>query len=202
MKRFIVSAVMLLAVAVVLVSNVRKEEREFTKIAASIEREVCVLRQIAAIDSQITAVEDRLVQLTGSPELAIPIYRAHVRHSQSPDLIMAVISTESSYRNNAVSEVGAQGLMQLMPATAELFLPMLGKKDYDPFNPEDNIDLGTFYLSYAMQQYDGDMSLALADYFGGAKGARSYRQKDWDKIPKTAQYVKKVSKSYWAMNMM
>lgn len=202
MQRIIVSVVVALATMFLWMGQVREEARGFEEVAIGIERDIHALRQIAVIDSQITAVKNMLLSSGGDTTLAVPIYRAHIRHEQRPELIIAVISTESSYRRNAVSEVGALGLMQIMPPTAALFLPLLGKTSYDPFNPEDNIDLGTFYLSSAMRQYSGDMSLALADYFGGAKGARSYRQKDWDRIPKTAQYVQKVSKSHRKLNLL
>lgn len=199
MQRILLLSVTLVTISLVLVGWVRKEEHRFYDTVARIERDIETLHQVAAIDSQIAAVKDRLSLTGGDTALTVPIYRAHIKHGQSPDLLMAVIATESGYRKDAVSEKGAQGIMQIMPATAELFLPLMGKVDYDPFDPADNIDLGAFYLSCAMEQYRGDVSLVLAEYHGGPSGAKHYRQSRLDKIPKTARYVKKVEKSYWAL---
>jgi len=101
--------------------QVREEERGFEEAARGIERDIHTLRQIAVIDSQITAVKNMLLSSGGDTALAIPIYRAHIRHEQGPDLIIVVISTESSYRRNAVSEAGALGLMQIMPLPQSCF---------------------------------------------------------------------------------
>ena len=77
-----------------------------------------------------------------------------------PDLVRAVIQTESSFRTDAVSSVGAQGLMQLMPATAK----SLGVTD--AFDPQQNIRAGTKYLANLIDRF-GDVRLALAAYNTG-----------------------------------
>ena len=77
-----------------------------------------------------------------------------------PDLVRAVIQTESSFRPDAVSSVGAQGLMQLMPGTAK----SLGVTD--AFDPQQNIRAGTKYLANLINRF-GDVRLALAAYNTG-----------------------------------
>ena len=77
------------------------------------------------------------------------------------DLIRGVISEESGARPCAVSWKGAQGLMQLMPATAEQF----GVKD--PFDPHQNVEAGTKLLKQLLTKYNNDVSLALAAYNAG-----------------------------------
>ena len=79
----------------------------------------------------------------------------------APELIRSVVATESDYRTDAVSPVGAQGLMQLMPATAN----ELGV--VDSFNPQENLLGGSRYLKQLLDKYDGDLDHALAAYNWG-----------------------------------
>ena len=104
-------------------------------------------------------------------------------------LLHAVITVESAYNAHAVSRAGAQGLMQLMPATAERF----GVKD--PFNPKQNINGGSRYLSYLMELFNGDFRLALAAYNAGENAVKRHG----NRIPpykETQNYVRKVMKYY------
>jgi soluble lytic murein transglycosylase-like protein len=79
-------------------------------------------------------------------------------HAVEPDLLRAVIEQESGYRPCAVSSKGAQGLMQLMPATAA----ELGVAD--PFDPKDNMEGGARFLKMLLDKYKGDLAQALGAY--------------------------------------
>jgi soluble lytic murein transglycosylase-like protein len=104
-------------------------------------------------------------------------------------LIKAVIKAESNFNHRAVSRVGAQGLMQLMPKTAS------DLKVEDSFHPENNIEGGARYLRYLLNTYKGDLTLALAAYNAGEKAVAKYNYN----VPpyrETQNYVKRVFSFY------
>lgn len=83
-------------------------------------------------------------------------------HERIPaKLLDAVIAIESGYNPRAVSPKGAQGLMQLMPATAERFGVV------DPFDPRENVRAGARYLKQLLELFGGELQLALAAYNAG-----------------------------------
>jgi soluble lytic murein transglycosylase-like protein len=84
------------------------------------------------------------------------------REKVSFDLIKAVVEEESAGHPCAISFRGAEGLMQLMPATAEQF------NVQDPFDPQQNIDAGAKMLKLLLTKYDGDLGLALSAYNAGS----------------------------------
>jgi len=105
-----------------------------------------------------------------TPELPFDhiIQKAAGRYEVDPSLVKAIIMAESSYNPKAVSRKGAMGLMQLMPRTARA----LGVKD--GFDPELNIDAGVRYFRQLLDQFDGDIKLAVAAYNAGSRKVRKY----------------------------
>ena len=125
-----------------------------------------------------------------------------------PAYVAAVILAESSYRPEAVSQVNAQGLMQILPSTGEW---IAGKFDESYtegclFDPETNIKYGCWYLGFLMRRYDGSMRCSSAAYHAGqgtvdkwlADPAYSSDGKTLDKIASdaTGTYVERVLKYY------
>ena len=113
------------------------------------------------------------------------ILRAARKYDLPVNLIKSVIRAESNFQVKAVSHAGAQGLMQLMPATAKA----MGVNN--PFNIEENIDGGSRYLRKMLDSFGGDLKLALAAYNAGPEAVMKYG----GKVPpykETQQYVKRV----------
>jgi len=107
-------------------------------------------------------------------------------HNIRPDLVRAVVQVESAFNPYAVSPKGAQGLMQLMPATQRT----LGVTN--PFNPFENIRAGVRYLRQLLDRYNNDEALALAAYNAGPMAVAKYG----DTVPpyqETRNYVFKVN---------
>lgn len=105
---------------------------------------------------------------SGNPELDQLIATIGENEGVDPQFIHAVIWQESKYQLRARSHAGAQGLMQLMPATARRF----GCKN--PHNAADNIAAGTKYLSWLLKRFDGNVELALAGYNAGEGSVDKY----------------------------
>jgi soluble lytic murein transglycosylase-like protein len=115
---------------------------------------------------------------------------ASAKYGYDPLLIHAVIQKESSHNNTAKSGVGAQGLMQLMPATAR----SLGVTN--PNDPTQNVNAGTRYLKQLNQQF-GNMPHALYAYNWGMGNLRSYLKGNKKVMPKETQdYVPKIAQFY------
>ena len=105
------------------------------------------------------------------------IHRYSEEHDLDPFLVMAVIRVESSFNPEAVSPVGARGLMQIMPDTAVDLAARMGIDHYEEylFLPAYNIRMGTFYLRRLLD-YFGEQNTALAAYNGGWGNVSSWLQ--------------------------
>ncbi|MBJ80489.1 MAG: lytic transglycosylase [Myxococcales bacterium] len=116
------------------------------------------------------------------------IASAAAHYSLPAALIKAVIARESAFNPKAVSKAGAQGLMQIIPATAK----EVGLKD--PFDPVQNIFAGSRYLRILLNRFDGNLMASLAAYNAGP-----HQIKDAYGIPpfpETLNYVKRVLSLY------
>ncbi len=116
------------------------------------------------------------------------IQRAAQQFGVEPHLIKSIIMAESSFDPNAISKSGAQGLMQLMPPTAN------DMEVHNPFDPEENIFGGTKYLSLLLKRFNQDKKLAIAAYNIGPSVVAN--QNSVSRIPQTRRFVEKVMKYY------
>jgi hypothetical protein len=116
------------------------------------------------------------------------IEAASAQYKVDVDLIASVIAVESNFEPRAISRRNARGLMQLLPETAA----RLGVRDI--FDPRENIDAGTRYLSALLQRYNNDLVLALAAYNAGPEKVAAFGS-----VPpyaETISYVRSVKRAY------
>jgi soluble lytic murein transglycosylase len=125
----------------------------------------------------------------------------------NPLLVASLIRQESRFEKEIRSPVGATGLMQVMPSTADWIAPQIDLKKFSLTNPQDNINMGTWYFQHTHDEYSNNSALAVASYNAGpgnvAKWLKEYQGSDPDlfieKIPfsETKNYVESVFSNYW-----
>jgi soluble lytic murein transglycosylase-like protein len=128
------------------------------------------------------------IPTSGDMEIDLMIFRAGKEYGVDPRLIHAVAYQESRYKIDAESHAGAQGLMQMMPATAARFA-VEGKTGV-----EQNVYAGTKLLRWLLKRFDGNVSLALAGYNAGEGSVDKYD--GIPPFPETKNYVRKITANY------
>jgi soluble lytic murein transglycosylase len=133
------------------------------------------------------------------------IVEASQRFQVDPYLVLAIIRSESAFRTDRVSKRGAVGLMQIMPETAEWVVNQAGFQPKTPdylLDPRMNIHIGTWYLSFLLQKFNGNYVKAIAAYNAGPGKVNTWLLRDqWngtreriEDIPfgETRHYVQRV----------
>lgn len=125
----------------------------------------------------------------------------------NPFLVTALMRQESRFQPLIKSPVGATGLMQVMPDTGAWIAPQIGLEEYSLTDPDDSINLGTWYLDYTHRTYDNNSMLAIASYNAGPGNVSGWLERyditDFDQfvenIPfaETKNYVETVFGNYW-----
>jgi soluble lytic murein transglycosylase-like protein len=129
---------------------------------------------------------------TGDANVDRFIVESSNRHGVDPLLIYSIMHRESSFKRFALSNKGARGLMQLMPATAA----RLGVRNI--FDPQQNIEGGVKYMRFLLNLFDGNVRLALAGYNAGEGAVLKYGRS----VPpyrETQEYVRRISERYSLM---
>ena len=161
----------------------RLEARGYVRRQADTQLPSCLLPDPVQVAEDVSPPRNRT-------EVEQLVHRLAPQYAIDPQLVLAVISTESSFNPRAVSPKNAQGLMQLIPETAERF----GVKQV--FSPVENIKGGLAYLRSLLAFFQGDVPLVLAAYNAGennvvAWGGSSLRLDDIP-FPETRGYVESV----------
>ncbi|MFL6257665.1 MAG: lytic transglycosylase domain-containing protein [Pyrinomonadaceae bacterium] len=156
----------------------------FTRVLAPVSASTVSAAGVISVDDYIPSD----VPTSGDHELDLIIARTGRNVGVDPRLIHAVIWQESKYKTDAESHVGAQGLMQLMPAAAKRF----GCEDRNDI--ESNVVAGTKYLRVLLKRFDGNVTLALAAYNAGEGNVDKY-----EGVPpfgETQNYVRIITGRY------
>lgn len=142
----------------------------------------------ACLNEPVPVQAESPSSLGARKDIELLVQRWAPEYSVDPKLVMAVIAVESKFDANAVSPKNAQGLMQLVPATAVRF----GVKN--AYNPLENLQGGLAYLQWLMAYFKGDVALVLAAYNAGEEAVEKYRG-----IPpyrETRNYVRRITNVY------
>jgi soluble lytic murein transglycosylase-like protein len=181
-------------IAIFLVQDVRAQQPQRIRaaMAESIEK------QRASVEQQIRSIKSPMppaippsfavpppvayaCEPVAQPELSKMIDSVAREHSVDPALVREVARQESGFRPCVVSPKGAEGLMQLMPATqAQLEV-------HNPFDPQESLSAGAKLLKQLLDRYHGDLALALSAYNAGI--TRVDRNFSVPEIPETKDYV-------------
>lgn len=138
---------------------------------------------LADLMDEIDAVEQVEAVPTDAPQWLWPIIQQEAQlRGLDPVLLESLIRQESGFQSEAVSPLGAQGLTQLMPETAQL----VGVKDV--FDARQNVAGGAEYLSWQLHDFGGDLTLALAAYNAGPGAVRR-----WGGVPPYAETINYVN---------
>ncbi|HUP64790.1 MAG TPA: lytic transglycosylase domain-containing protein [Thermoanaerobaculia bacterium] len=176
-------------------------EQARLKLAGGGEVELSMSRIERIIDDEVVPVEPAMTALPeqkwGFDESSQPLFatrfdpiiiEAARKFDVDAALVSAVIKAESDYNPKVVSNKGAQGLMQLMPATAKRFGVT------DAFDPHANIHAGTRYLRWLLNRFDGNVELALAGYNAGEGNVARYNG-----VPpfrETIEYIRRIGRHF------
>lgn len=130
------------------------------------------------------------------------------KYEVDPLLVLAVIKAESNFNQNAVSNKGAKGLMQIMDNTGEWISETIGIEDFSPeklLDPDLNVEFGCWYLNNLLSEFD-DLSLAIAAYNGGSGNVTKWlgdpeysidgESLTYIPFKETKKYVDKVNLNY------
>jgi len=185
-------------------SNKKKIRSKRFGCAAMVLCALAVMAAFSILYSQVWSQNKRYV-LYYQEEIA----QSSERYGLDPYLVSAMIFCESSFEADAVSSVGAVGLMQIMPETGDWLAHKTQMEDYDGamlLRPSVNIALGCWYLDFLINRYDGDWECAIAAYHSGqgrvdawlADPAISSDGKTLKEIPEgeTKKYTSRVLSAY------
>lgn len=163
----------------------------------------------------ISKYKDEILKFFYPMKYSEYVYKYSNQYNIDPLLTLSIIRVESSFNPNAESRKGAKGLMQITDKTGEWAAKQIKIENFNNnllFDPEYNIRLGCWYLSNLIDQFNGNITLALAAYNGGSGNVEKWlKNKEYsstgehlEKIPfdETEKYIRKVKKDYNIYNSL
>ena len=142
----------------------------------------------ACLKQQSAPLQNLALDSPARKEIAKLVYQLAPAYSVDPALVLAIIAVESGFRVNVVSPKQAQGLMQLIPSTAQRFHVK------NAFDAADNIKGGLAYLQWLLAYFQGNISYVAAAYNAGEGAVNQYQ--GVPPYPETQSYVEKVARMY------
>lgn len=183
----------------------KKKRKNNSKIIRAIVVALVLLAVLSVLAYYINRLAEKRTYRLTYPEL---ITEMADEYQLDPYLVAAVIHCESSNNKDAVSPVGAMGLMQVMPDTGSWIAEKLDIEDFDTeelFEPEMNVRMGCWYLNYLGKKFHGNSTAVLAAYNGGPGNVEKWLADErysedgelkYIPFPETERYVKKVQQAY------
>ena len=183
----------------------KRKRRNNKKIVRAVIAALVMLAVLCVLGYYLNRVAEKRTYRLLYPDLVMEM---SAEYQVDPYLVAAVIHCESSNNKEAVSPVGAMGLMQIMPDTGGWIAEKLEMKGFDQqqlFEPEINIRFGCWYLDYLSKKFNGNRTSVLAAYNGGPGNVEKWLADDRYSadgqltdipFPETERYIEKVQRAY------
>ena len=183
----------------------KRKRRNNKKIVRAVIAALVMLAVLCVLAYYLNRVAEKRTYRLLYPDIVMEM---SAEYQVDPYLVAAVIHCESSNNKEAVSPVGAMGLMQIMPDTGGWIAEKLEMKGFDQqqlFEPEINIRFGCWYLDYLSKKFNGNRTSVLAAYNGGPGNVEKWLADDRYSadgqltdipFPETERYIEKVQRAY------
>ena len=183
----------------------KRKRRNNKKIVRAVIAALVMLAVLCVLAYYLNRVAEKRAYRLLYPDLVMEM---SAEYNVDPYLVAAVIHCESSNNKEAVSPVGAMGLMQIMPDTGGWIAEKLEMEGFDQqqlFEPEINIRFGCWYLDYLSKKFNGNRTSVLAAYNGGPGNVEKWLADDRYSadgqltdipFPETERYIEKVQRAY------
>ena len=183
----------------------KRKRRNNKKIIRAVIVALALLAVLCVLAYYLNRVAEKRTYRLLYPDIVMEM---SAEYQVDPYLVAAVIHCESSNNKEAVSPVGAMGLMQIMPDTGGWIaekLELEGFTQQQLFEPELNIRFGCWYLDYLSKKFDGNRTSVLAAYNGGPGNVEKWLADDRYSadgqltdipFPETERYIEKVQRAY------
>jgi len=183
----------------------KRKRRNNKKIIRAVIVALALLAALCVLAYYLNRVAEKRTYRLLYPDIVMEM---SAEYQVDPYLVAAVIHCESSNNKEAVSPVGAMGLMQIMPDTGGWIaekLELEGFTQQQLFEPELNIRFGCWYLDYLSKKFDGNRTSVLAAYNGGPGNVEKWLADDRYSadgqltdipFPETERYIEKVQRAY------